>query len=162
MIGNDVVDLALARKESNWRRSGYLQKIFTVNEQLLIESSSHPELLVWNLWSRKEAAYKIYNRETGIRAFIPKELECIYTSEQEGVVYCRGNCYPTKTFIEKDFLHSIAVNDIENFKLIVPVSEKEIIIKKEGLPFVHCTLLQKLHPISISHHGRYYRAIALS
>jgi lactate dehydrogenase-like 2-hydroxyacid dehydrogenase len=30
-IGNDIVDLALARKESNWKRPGYLNKIFTTN-----------------------------------------------------------------------------------------------------------------------------------
>jgi phosphopantetheinyl transferase (holo-ACP synthase) len=35
VIGNDIVDLALARKESNWKRPGYLNKIFTTKEQLL-------------------------------------------------------------------------------------------------------------------------------
>jgi phosphopantetheinyl transferase (holo-ACP synthase) len=58
MIGNDVVDLVLARKKV-WRRTGYLQKIFTESEQLLIENSSNPHVLVWKLWSMKEAAYKI-------------------------------------------------------------------------------------------------------
>ena len=36
MIGNDVVDLELAKKESNWQRRGFLSKIFTKNEQRLI------------------------------------------------------------------------------------------------------------------------------
>jgi hypothetical protein len=36
---NDIVDLALARKESNWKRPGYLNKIFTTKEQLLISSA---------------------------------------------------------------------------------------------------------------------------
>jgi phosphopantetheinyl transferase (holo-ACP synthase) len=74
MIGNDIVDLALARKESNWQRKGFLDKIFTKKEQLQIVTAQNPETMVWNLWSRKEAVYKIYNRETGIRAFIPLEL----------------------------------------------------------------------------------------
>jgi hypothetical protein len=38
VIGNDIVDLA-ARKESNWKRPGYLNKIFTTKEQLLISSA---------------------------------------------------------------------------------------------------------------------------
>jgi phosphopantetheinyl transferase (holo-ACP synthase) len=59
VIGNDIVDLALARKESNWKRPGYLNKIFTTKEQLLISSAENPNTMVWNLWSRKEAAYKI-------------------------------------------------------------------------------------------------------
>ena len=56
MIGNDIIDLALARKESNWLRSGFLDKIFTLREKLLISNSQNPETTVWNLWSRKEAA----------------------------------------------------------------------------------------------------------
>jgi phosphopantetheinyl transferase (holo-ACP synthase) len=62
MIGNDIVDLSLAPKESNWKRKGFLDKIFTKNEQLRIIKSDNPENMVWNLWTRKEAAYKIFNR----------------------------------------------------------------------------------------------------
>ena len=76
MIGNDIIDLALALKESNWKRKGFLDKIFTKNEQLLILNTQNPEVMVWNLWSRKEAAYKIYNRQTGIRGYFPLQLEC--------------------------------------------------------------------------------------
>ena len=46
MIGNDIVDLALAKKESNWKRKGYLDKIFTVSEQLLLQKSTNQELAV--------------------------------------------------------------------------------------------------------------------
>ena len=76
MIGNDIVDLALAKKESNWKRNRFLDKIFTTKEQVLIVDAENPEIMVWNLWSRKEAAYKIYNRETGIRGYFPLQLEC--------------------------------------------------------------------------------------
>jgi phosphopantetheinyl transferase (holo-ACP synthase) len=64
MIGNDVVDLAVAKKRKQLTKR-VLDKIFK-KEQLLITSAINPETMVWNLWSRKEAAYKIYNRE-GIR-----------------------------------------------------------------------------------------------
>ena len=87
MIGNDVIDLALAQKESNWKRKGFLDKIFTQKEQLLISNSQNPELMVWNLWSRKEAAYKIYNRQTQNRAYIPKQLECYDLKEKHGIIY---------------------------------------------------------------------------
>ena len=40
MIGNDIVDLALAQKESNWKRKGFLDKIFTLQEQLFINLSN--------------------------------------------------------------------------------------------------------------------------
>ena len=62
MIGNDIVDLVQARFQSNWKRKGFVQKIFTQKEQELIFSSKNPENMVWNLWTRKESAYKIFNR----------------------------------------------------------------------------------------------------
>jgi phosphopantetheinyl transferase (holo-ACP synthase) len=43
MIGNDVIDLALASKQSSGDEL-VLQKIFTDDEQLLIENSTNPEL----------------------------------------------------------------------------------------------------------------------
>ena len=76
MIGNDIIDLTLAKLESNWQRKGFLEKLFTTFEQSLICNSENPEQMVWHLWSRKEAAYKIYHRETKIRAFIPMQIEC--------------------------------------------------------------------------------------
>jgi hypothetical protein len=43
MIGNDVIDLALASKQVIGDEL-VLQKIFTDDEQLLIENSTNPEL----------------------------------------------------------------------------------------------------------------------
>jgi hypothetical protein len=43
MIGNDVIDLALASKQSNGDEL-VLQNFFTDDEQLLIENSTNPEL----------------------------------------------------------------------------------------------------------------------
>jgi phosphopantetheinyl transferase (holo-ACP synthase) len=109
VIGNDIVDLALARKESNWKRPGYLNKIFTTKEQLLISSAENPNTMVWNLWSRKEAAYKIYNRATGIRGYFPLNLECAYENSTTGSVACKGYTFYTKTVIDAEKIHTIAV-----------------------------------------------------
>ena len=76
LIGNDIVDLMVAAQESNWKRKGFLKKIFTEEEQLLIMSSQQPEVTLWLLWSMKEAAYKIYSRQWGIRSFAPTSLRC--------------------------------------------------------------------------------------
>ena len=95
MIGNDIVDLALAKIESNWLRNGFLDKIFTQKEQLLIANAINPEIMIWNLWTRKEAAYKIYNRKTGFRGYIPLKLECFYESDTIGTVVCNGFKYYT-------------------------------------------------------------------
>ncbi|MFV5699016.1 4'-phosphopantetheinyl transferase superfamily protein [Flavobacterium sp. ZT3R17] len=161
MIGNDIVDLTLARKESNWKRKGFLDKIFTQKEQLLILNAINPEVLVWNLWSRKEAAYKIYNRESGIRAYIPLQLECHYENEILGTVICNGNTYFTQTNISEEFIHSIAVVKKEYFNAIKALNSKAEISKINGIPFIIDIQTQKTIPVSISHHGRFWEGIKL-
>jgi phosphopantetheinyl transferase (holo-ACP synthase) len=161
VIGNDIVDLALARKESNWKRKGFLDKIFTPKEQLLIFSAVNPEVMVWNLWSRKEAAYKIYNRESGIRAYAPLQLECHYENETLGTVTCNGNTYFTQTNVSGEFIHSIAVVKKEYFNAIKALNFKTEISKINGIPFIIDSLTQKANPVSISHHGRFWEGIKL-
>lgn len=161
MIGNDVVDLALAQKESNWKRRGFLDKIFTKDEQLLISKSENPEVMVWNLWSRKEAAYKIYNRQTGIRGFIPLQLECFYENAILGTVFINGNRYFTKTTISNDAMHTIAVTKTELFEQIKLVTPKTKIDKINGIPFVFESNNKRMNPASISHHGRFTECITI-
>lgn len=60
MTGNDIVDIKQAAAESNWKRKGFLEKIFTPHEQEYIGQSALPEEMVWKLWSMKESAYNIY------------------------------------------------------------------------------------------------------
>ncbi|MFT4791790.1 MAG: phosphopantetheinyl transferase (holo-ACP synthase), partial [Arcticibacterium sp.] len=58
MIGNDVVDLKVAALESNWMRLGFLDKVFSEEEQEVILNSENKSQMVWLFWSMKEAAYK--------------------------------------------------------------------------------------------------------
>ena len=69
MIGNDIIDLSLAKIESNWQRRGFLEKQFTANEQKLILAAKNSFVLVWKFWSMKEAAYEVYVQQNEIRFF---------------------------------------------------------------------------------------------
>lgn len=164
MIGNDIVDLALARKESNWKRKGFLNKIFTPNEQMLISNSNNPETTVWNLWSRKEAAYKIYNRKTQVRAFIPKQLECFDVKIRNGIIYgkvvCYNEVYFTKTTITSDYIETDAVIDSSDFDKIKVIDSSHDIVKTNGIPNYFDTESKIWKPISKSHHGRFERIIS--
>jgi phosphopantetheinyl transferase (holo-ACP synthase) len=105
MIGNDVIDLVQSRKDSNWRRRGFVSKLFNEHEQLLIVNGPDPEIVVWLLWSMKEAAYKIWNRQTGIRKYIPRGLLCSVierSSNATGEVICEGKRYYTKSIVCPD------------------------------------------------------------
>ena len=99
MIGNDVVDIVLASTESNWRRPGFLEKIFTGQEQFCILNSASPDFTVWLLWSMKESTYKIHVRQFRQSFFVPLKFKCRlkYGSPNtyEGNVVCGNSGYKT-------------------------------------------------------------------
>ena len=108
MTGNDIVDIATAAAESNWERKGFLDKIFTQQEQQYIHHAAIPGQMVWRLWSMKESAYKIYTRQYGGRFFLPQKLKCKLLSETTGQVTIHNNIYQTTTKSTKDYIYSIA------------------------------------------------------
>lgn len=150
MIGNDIVDLNLALKESNWKRKGYLEKIFSADERFLISSAIDPEIMVWLLWSMKEAAYKVYTRGTKIRTFAPAELCCnnliIHKKTATGKVQHEDKTYFSNSAIEKKYIHTIAARDpaiFDNVKL------------KISSYYPSDSSYRASHPASVSHHGNY-------
>ena len=165
MIGNDIVDLALAKKESNWKRKGFLDKIFTKKEQLMISKAKNQEVMVWNLWSRKEAAYKIFNRQTQIREYIPLQLECsdleIIDGFYFGKVIINDSIYFTKTEITRQFINTIAVVNSQDFDTIKALNNLEKIQKNNGIPNYFENDKLPLKPVSISHHGRFKQIISI-
>jgi phosphopantetheinyl transferase (holo-ACP synthase) len=158
MIGNDVIDLALARTESNWKRKGFLNKLFTGAEQQLILTNPDPESILWNLWSRKEAAYKIYSRETQVRAFMPLQLECVFENACDGKVSVNGKEYFTQTCIFEEQIHTIAVTLKDDFENVVLLDEVSDVSKRDGIPYHK----KSGKPISISHHGRFGAIVTLA
>lgn len=164
MIGNDIIDLQQSRSESNWQRKGFIEKLFTIEEQLLIKNNEQPEIMVWLLWSMKEAAYKIYNRETKIRAFIPQKLVCNLKQQNDlfvsGKVTCDKNIYHTKTIVAKNFIHTIAVINENELDNVIEIERKAVIKDSNGIPFLS-SLLNWQQPVSISHHGQFEKIVCL-
>jgi phosphopantetheinyl transferase (holo-ACP synthase) len=163
MIGNDIVDLVLALKESHWKRKGYLDKIFTQNEQLLILNSDNPTSMIWNLWSRKEAAYKIYNRQTQVRGYFPLQIECFDLENMGGFTFgkvvVKDLVYYSKTEINAEFIHTIAVENAQYFDTIKTLENRNTIQKTNGIPDYFDVDSLSTKPVSISHHGRFERII---
>ncbi|HKG06801.1 MAG TPA: 4'-phosphopantetheinyl transferase superfamily protein [Pedobacter sp.] len=147
MIGNDIVDLLQAAKDSDWQRKGFLDKLFTSEEQFLISSDIHPPLMVWLLWSMKESAYKINSRETKLRLFAPVKLVCnnliIHDNKATGNVTYEGRLYYTESEISVNYIHTLAAD--------VP---EEIERAKVSIMDFH-TDYKSSNPQSVSHHGRY-------
>jgi phosphopantetheinyl transferase (holo-ACP synthase) len=166
MIGNDVVDLLQSRKDSNWKRKGYIEKIFNPEEQLYISNASDPEIMVWALWSMKEAAYKVYNRKTKVREYIPKKLNCFIESQNRifitGKVICSENTFHTKTILSNDFIHTVAVSFFDDLNNVIEIENKAIDKDKNGIPFLAGGLQNIAQDVSISHHGRFEKVVTLS
>lgn len=163
MIGNDIVDLSLAKLQSNWTRKGYLEKIFTQNELRFI-ADNYNDKTIWNLWSRKEAVYKIYNRTFNIRAFIPKKIECLDYSDNQiyGKVKLFDLVYHTKTIKKNDFIYTNAatskkkLNKIKDlfFETYNDYLNNNFIYKNQNnLPYI--IEKDKERAVSITHHGKY-------
>ena len=165
MIGNDIIDLDLAQKESNWKRKGFLDKIFTKKEQKLIFSAENPTVMVWDLWSRKEAGYKIYNRKTQIRGYFPLQLECFDLEFINGIYFgkvgIKGDVYFTKTKITAKFINTIAVENVNDFNEIKILENRKDIKKNNGIPSYFEKENSTPRPASISHHGKFEQIIAV-
>jgi len=148
MIGNDIVDLAQAEKDSNWKRAGYLEKLFTTEEQFLISSDIHQECMVWLLWTMKESAYKISSGRSKLREFAPVKLSCnnliIYDNTATGNVTYNDQLYFTRSTIEKTYIHTIAAMSQEELDLI----KIDIIETKDHQIRIN-------NPNCVSHHGNY-------
>lgn len=165
MIGNDVIDIVQSRKESNWQRTGFIEKIYTPEEQLLIANASDPEFMVWILWSMKEAAYKIYHRKTQIREYIPKKLICSIESQEHnfvmGKVTCAENLYYTKTILAKDEIHTLAVSNAADLKKVIEIEKKFILKDSNNIPFLDVSSQNTIPDVSVSHHGRFEKIVTI-
>jgi len=148
MIGNDIVDLIQASEDSNWKRPGYLEKLFTSEEQFLISSDIQPDNLVWLLWSMKESAYKISSRKSKLREFAPVKLICnnliIHDNTATGNVTYNGQLYFTSSVIDKSYIHTIAAVSQEDLASI----KVEIIETKDHQIRINS-------PDCVSHHGSF-------
>ncbi len=183
MIGNDIIDLQLAAAQSNWRRNGFLNKLFTEKEQSVILNSEDPFQTVWLFWSMKESAYKAYVQKFQRRFFAPKKFECTMTSPTTGIVDTDDACYMTTSQINSVRIFTEATvmsrSDIEHYyfendakisqsnlvykqikkiisrKLTLPINELRIKKNAVGIPNLYIKNKRIKVSISISHHGKF-------
>jgi phosphopantetheinyl transferase (holo-ACP synthase) len=183
MIGNDIVDLAEAKENSNWQRPRFLEKLFTLHEQQLIQNSEQPFLMVWRLWSMKEAAYKLYTQLNPSRFYKPKQFECKIENLRGTVNYQDFECYVTTQITSQYILSEARLTDTDFVSEVLEIESSCIrnqsailkaqlvskladrtqllkqdlkIIKSEfGIPSVYYKSERLDLGISFTHHGHY-------
>ncbi len=177
MIGNDIVDLQLAKTQSNWQRKGFLEKQFTEEEQKMILISKNPFAQVWLFWSMKEAAYKSFTQEIKKRFFAPQKFKCTLINENEGLVVFEDKKFYTNTFLSVFYLYTIAKETQEQIAIFSAIGAPktiDIALKKKlteetgilseeiekrktfiGAPLFYHQKQLLTQSCSISHHGNY-------
>jgi phosphopantetheinyl transferase (holo-ACP synthase) len=111
----------------------------------------------------KEAAYKVYHRETKIREYNPKKLECFIDSQNKndmrGKVTCCNTIYYTKTILSNYSIHTIAVSVFDSLKMVIEIKNKLILKDRNGIPYL--SLQNKFQDVSKSHHGRFEKIVCI-
>ena len=176
MIGNDIIDLSLAKTKSNWQRRGFLEKQFSANEQQLILNATNSFILVWRFWSMKEAAYKVFTQQNEMRFFAPKNFDCLLISGKKGMVFYKDQIFFTSSIVTQNYIFTLAgyekltkayskfvmpefINIMIKIKLedVTKFSATEIEQKKSknGAPLYYYKDILLTRSCSISHHGNY-------
>ncbi len=183
MVGVDIIDIVETKKSSNWQRPRFLEKLFTLNEQQLIHDSKNPFIMVWQLWSMKEAAYKLYTQIQPCRFYNPKQFQCEINNANFKVTYKDFKCF-VNTKISSQYILSEAhlehreitskcikllcsnyANQSQMIKeaLLVSISNQFKVLKSKlkivksefGIPSIYYNSKKLNVGISISHHGNY-------
>ncbi|PSL45323.1 4'-phosphopantetheinyl transferase superfamily protein [Chitinophaga niastensis] len=178
MIGNDIVDLYLAEKESRCHRKGFLDKLFTPAEKSIIENATAPLTMIWLLWSCKEAAYKIVHRATRHRTYAPQKFECHLTNvsgnQATGTVIHDlqpyyflstgiGSCIHTRAAVSHTLLQQTAAYTLyhrtPDYAALLHtqgiLQPGQLFWKDaDGIPYIRDSYSRDV-PVSVSHHGKY-------
>ena len=135
MIGNDIIDLSLAKTESNWKRRGFLEKQFSANEQHFILNAPNSFEMVWRLWSMKEAAYKIFTQQHSVRFFAPKKFECKLMLGLKGVVCYKNQKFYTTSIVNQQYIFTKAglIKETSSYSEMGSPDQIDMMIKKARL-----------------------------
>ncbi|WP_179344561.1 4'-phosphopantetheinyl transferase family protein [Winogradskyella ursingii] len=125
MVGNDIVDLAEAKRASNWQRPRFLEKLFTPNEQQYIQNSDNPFLTVWQLWSMKEATYKLYTQLNPSRFYNPKSFECSFQNENQKVRFKDFEFFVQSRITSKYIISEARLNPFKMNSEVIPFNVKD-------------------------------------
>jgi len=132
MVGNDIIDIEQTRRSTDWERRRFIEKIFTEKEQAIIAAFFDPFLIVWQMWSMKESAYKVFIQAGGERFYNPKKIECSFDDFENGEVKIDSLILKTSTLINENYIFSTATHDDSNVESCVfELPENDIHLQSE-------------------------------
>lgn len=182
MIGNDIVDLTIARNSSlSTREYRFHNKIFSKEE---IEIINKDTVSAWAIWAMKEAVYKAHHRRFNLpRYFDPKAIAVHISKVSDNLISAgatyRDHKYWGRGRVTLDYVHftatSFPLEQMFNSKIFsdtsinVKTRFKKAVSSKLGLEFHELDIVKDQNfiphlryekvnlnlPFSISHHGKF-------
>lgn len=130
-LGNDIVNIYIERSKFKHLDQKFMDRVFTTNEQLMIQKSINPTVTTWMIWAGKEAAFKACQKTNLNLVFSHRKFEVtldldIETSNLEffsntnninstyrfsGIIKHQDNNLKAIWLICENFIHCIAVLD---------------------------------------------------
>lgn len=101
-LGNDIVNVSIKRYKFENLNIKFIERVFTLNEQLMIKTSLYPTFITWLLWAAKEAAFKACQKNQLDLVFAHRKFEVIFNL--------------------KEFHLLFKLNDKQNYKFIGHIS----------------------------------------
>ena len=158
-----------------------MDKLFLPHEQQLIKNAPQQPVMVWLLWSCKEAVYKIVHRATRVRKFAPQEFACYPFNDNDtdlpgaGIVVHQQQSYYFQTRITNTCIHTHAAASqalLQKMRIFTGyytdrntgiLSPAQLLYKDEsGVPYIRDRDTGFVTPVSLSHHGRYFGLVNIS
>ncbi len=164
MIGNDVIDLRAVPNKRIVLEKRRLEKLCTSDEIRFILQSENPNETFWNIWTKKEACYKAYQRINYIHSFCPQQIENEMNTIENLItkVHFRNTLFFAETTIKGVKLHSVCADSQESLKEICVLDDLEKVrylydFHKDanGIPSLQTKNGNDCFPISKSSHGAF-------
>ena len=137
MIGNDIVDLKLARKQTHPAESRWINKVFTEDEIEVINKSEDPFLTKWLLWAMKEAVYKATTRENFQHFVAPHDLRCGFddASLHNPIVTYKGNVFPITFHNNNEYVYTSITNIYKSPRIenVITVSGTDYVTQRKSV-----------------------------
>lgn len=125
-VGNDVVDLGIARGLRKSEDLRFIKRIFTKSEKEAIFASNDPEAALWIFWAAKEAAFKLLSKKIGPLVFSHKKFEISFADSIEDTDSKGKAAYLNEEIFlllqrNADYIHVLATEDLRGnvpFKIL--------------------------------------------
>lgn len=111
-LGNDVVNTSIERYKFTNLSTKFINRVFTTNEQLIIQQALNPTIATWLVWAGKEAAFKALQKQDLNLVFSHRKFEVLFDLAAFNAQFKLNNSNINKSNINK----KLAIEQLNNIE----------------------------------------------